>query len=205
MFLKHKKMKRHLVLGTLAIIVMLASCKKDNNTDTNTTGIQGTYKFKYLTAKTSSILTSSDGEKSVTTSDYTTINNQGAVMFDNSKMSSTGLTYTVDTIAKYSLYEGADLVDSSSFPFTFTLPSSSSASVYQLIGADSIYFPQGSVTSGVGTSGSIQGGPNGGRYSWNGNLLTITQIVSRDSSFEDSGETNHIVESAIASVVLEKQ
>lgn len=197
-------MKRHLILSAFTIIVTFASCKKDSNTDTNSTGIQGTYKLKYLTAKTSSIATSDD-EKSVTTSNYTTINNQGTIVFDNSKMSSTGLTYTVDTIAKYWLYEGADLVDSSSFPFKFTQPSTNSSAVYELIGADSIYFPQGSVTSGVGTSGSTQSGPNGGRYSWNGKLLTLTQPVAKDSSFEDSGETVHLVESAVVSVVLEKQ
>jgi hypothetical protein len=184
---------------------MLASCKKDNNTDSNAAGIQGTYKFKYLTAKTNSTATSTDGEKTITTSDYTTINNQGTIVFDNSNLTSTALAYAVDTQAKYSLFEGADLIDSSSYPFTFTLPPSNSLASCKLVGADSIYFPQGSITSGAGGSGSIQGGASGGRYSWNGKLLTIIQNGSKDSTFEDSGETVHLIESAVSSVVLEKQ
>ena len=198
-------MKRHLLLGTLAVIVVLASCKKDNNKDNNTSGIEGTFKLKYLTSKTNAITTVTDGEKAITTSDYTTINNQGTIVFTGSTLSATGLTYTVDTEAKYYLYDGADLIDSSSVPFTFTLPASTSVAQYQLIAADSIYFPQGSMTSGVGGTGSTQAGASGGHYSWNGKLLTITQIFSKDSTFEDSGEIVNLKESAVSSIVLEKQ
>jgi hypothetical protein len=197
-------MKKHLVLSTFAAIVMLISCKKDNK-DNNAAAIEGTYKLKYLTAKTNATTTDNSGEKAVTTSDYTTINNQGTVVFANSTISATGLTYAVDTEAKYYLYDGVDLIDSSSAPFTFTLPSSNSVAQYKLIGADSIYFPQGSLTSGVGGTGSIQGSASGGRYNLSGGLLTITQIGSKDSTFEDSGETIHLMESAVSSVVLEKQ
>jgi hypothetical protein len=196
-------MKKHLILGFLSLIVMLGSCKKDKNS--NTAEIQGTYKLKYLTSKTSATATGSTGDKSVTTSDYTTINNQGTLVFDNSNLTATGLTYTVDTDAKYSLYQDNQFIDSSSYPFTFTLPASNSMAAYQLIGADSIYFPLGSLTSGVGGTGSIQSGASGGRYSLTGNLLTLTQIASKDSTFVDSGETIHLTESAVSSVVMEKQ
>ena len=196
-------MKKHLILGLLSLIVMLDSCKKDKNSDT--AGVQGTYKLKYLTSKTNAVATGTTGDKSVTTSDYTTINNQGTLVFDNSNLTATGLTYTVDTDAKYSLFQDNQLIDSSSFPFTFTLPASTSMAAYLLIGADSIYFPQGSLTSGVGGTGSMQSGASGGRYSVTGNLLTLTQIFSKDSTFSDSGETIHLTESAVSSVVMEKQ
>ena len=113
-------MKKHLTLGLLSVIAILGSCKKDNKT--TTTEIQGTYKLKYLTAKTSSTVTVSDGEKAVTNSDYTTINNQGTFVFDNSNLTATGMTYAVDTVANYYLYQDNQFIDSSSFPFTFSLP-----------------------------------------------------------------------------------
>ena len=70
-------------------MVIFYSCKKENS-NTNTS-IQGTYKLKYFTANTNSTLTGSDGEKSVTTSDYTTINNLGTIAFDGSNLTTVGV------------------------------------------------------------------------------------------------------------------
>ena len=196
-------MKKHLILSLLVAITMLYSCKKDKTSNT-AAGIEGTYKFISLSSKTNSTITDSEGGKTVTTSDYTTTDNQGTVVFDNATLSSNGLAYTVNTNAKYSIFQDNMLVDSSSAPFTFTLPPSSSVANYKLVGADSIYFPQGSVTSGVGTGGTTQPGASGGRYSVTGNLLTLKQNASRDSSFVDTGITYHVVESAQATVVLQK-
>ena len=193
-------MKRNIFLSSLAIIIMLASCKKD---DTKiTTAIEGTYKLKYLTASTNSTVKGTDGEKTVTTSHYTTLNNQGTLVFDKSNLTYTGLTYSIDTEAKYYLYQDNDLLDSSSAPFAATLPPSSGRGTYILVGADSIYFPNGSATIGTGSAESIA---SGGRYSFNGNLLTITQHVSRDSTFEDSGVTFTMNDSGATTTVLEKQ
>ena len=197
-------MKKHFALSLLTVIVILISCKKESNTDNNA-AIEGTYKLKYLTAKTNSTITGDDGEKAVTISDYTTIDNQGTIVFDNSNLSATGLSYTVDTIANVYLYQDNQLINSSSYPFQFTLPASNSVASYKLIGADSIYFPGGSLTAGVGGNGSIQAGPSGGRYSLNGKLLTLTQNASKDSTFIESGVTFHMSESAVSSVVMEKQ
>lgn len=195
-------MKKHLI-GTLAVIALLASCKKDK-TDNNTAGIEGTYKLKYISAKTNSTLTGSFGDKVVTLADYTTENNQGTVVFDGSTISATGLAYSVNSSSTYYLYDGPDLIDSASFPLILSLPATSSTAPYQLIGSDSIYFPQGSATSPA-TGGATTTVASGGRYSWNGNELTIKQNVSRDSTFQDSGETYLLKESAVTSFVLDKQ
>lgn len=197
-------MTKHL-LCSLAAIVMLASCKKDDNTPDKTAGLEGTYKLKYLNAQTNSTLTGSYGDKVITISDYTTENNQGNIVFNSTTLSATGLAYSVSSAAKYYLYDGTNLIDSASFPIAFTLPPSNSTSQYQLIGADSIYFPQGSGTSSMPGGGTTATLPSGGRYSWNGNELSIKQHVSRDSSFQDSGETYQLKESAITNFVLEKQ
>ena len=197
-------MKKHIILSLVTFILILASCKKENNNN-NAAAIQGTYKLKYLTSKTNSTATGTDGEKIVTTSEYTTINNDGIIVFDNSNLTATNLTYSVQTVASSYLYQDNDLIDSLTYPFTFTLPESNSQAAYKLIGADSIYFPQGSITSGVGSTGSTQLSASGGRYSFTGNLLTITQTASKDSAFENSGVIFHLNESAISSVVMEKQ
>lgn len=197
-------MKKLFVLALLSAIVLLAACKKDSSNNTPS-AIDGTYKFKYITAHTNSTITGSLGDKAITTSDYTTINNGGTVVFGNGTLSATGLAYSVDTIAKSYLYDGANLLDSTSYSFTFSLPPSNSSAQYKLIGADSIYFPQGSAASGVDGNGSYVSGPSGGRYSLSGNLLTLTQTAVKDSTFDDSGETYQLVESALSSIVLEKQ
>lgn len=191
-------MKKFLVISAVAVIVMLVSCKKDNSN--NTKGIDGTYKFKSLSAKTNSTVIGSYGEKIITTADYTSTNNQGTLVFNNSTATGTGLTYTINTEAKSYMYDGPDLTDSSSYPFTFTMPATNSVSQYKLVGADSIYFPGGSVTSGMSTTGA-----SGGRYTWNGNLLTISGIATRDTTYEDSGEMIQLHESSATSFVLEKQ
>ena len=197
-------MKKLFVPLLLSTVILLAACKKDNSS-TNTSAIEGTYTFKYMSAKTNSSITGSFGDKVVTTSDYTTSNNGGIVTISKGTLTATGLTYTVDTEAKLYEYDGVDLLDSMSFPFTYTLPPSTSSGPYKLIGSDSIYFPQGSITATVDGNGNYQSGAGGGRYSFNGALLTITQNATKDSTFDDSGETYNVLESATASIVMEKQ
>lgn len=77
-------MKKYLIAGSLGTVVMLASCKKDDSTENTNSAIEGNYKLKYCTSQTNSTVTSTDGEKTVTTTDYTTINNQGTITFNNS-------------------------------------------------------------------------------------------------------------------------
>lgn len=197
-------MKKLFVPLLLSTVILFAACKKDKTSSGNS-AIEGTYKFKYISAKTNSAITGSFGDKVVTTSDYTTTDNGGTAIFSNGTLTATALTYTVNTEAKTYEYDGADLLDSANYPFTFALPASNSAGPYKLIGADSIYFPQGSITATVDGNGNYQSGASGGRYSFNGAILTITQNVTKDSTFNDSGETYNIVESAIASIVMEKQ
>lgn len=196
-------MKLQIILGSLAVMLMFASCKKDDN-NTNATAIEGTYKLKYLNATTNSTVIADDGEKTVTTSEYTTMNNQGTLVFDKSNLSYTGLSYSIDTEAQYYFYQGDVLEDSFSAPITFTLPATNGMGTYKLVGSDSIYFPQGSVTSGTSTT---QGLPSGGRYNFNGNVLTIKQHVSTTSTEVDpgSGISLTTTNSGITNTVLEKQ
>jgi hypothetical protein len=198
-------MKKKILPALLTTLIFFASCKKDNSVVNTRTSIDGTFAFKYLTASTNSTVTGSLGDNSITNSHYTTINNGGTFVFSNGTMTVSGLTYTVDTVASYYIYSGATLIDSSSYPFTITVPATNGSLQYQLIGSDSIYFPQGSVVSGVNANGTYLSGAAGGHYSIAGNLLTITENAVRDSTFTSSGETFHVHDEGTASAILQKQ
>lgn len=197
-------MKRNLLLLLSSIAMIIVSCSKDH-TNPDTAGIQGTYKLKSISAKTNSTITDSEGGKVVTLSDYTSINNAGTVVVDGSKFSATGLSYEVNSTSTGYFYEDNALVDSFSSPFNVKIPPINSIAPYKLIGADSIYWQNGSITSGIAGNGTIQNGGNGGTYTLSGNLLAIKQYGSKDSTFRDSGITYHKVDIALATVVLEKQ
>lgn len=196
-------MKRHLFLMASSILIMFASCKKDHK-DADAISIQGTYKLKYITVENSSTLTSLN-RKSVIVADYTTINNNGLLVIDASKLMANGLTYEVNSTGTDYIYTDNVLVDSMKSTFTLKYPASNSSAPYKLVGTDSIYFPQGSpATAGFLTS-SMPGANFGGRYNLSGNVLTIIQSGSKDSSFQDAGLTYSLKAREVASMVLEKQ
>jgi hypothetical protein len=197
-------MKRNLLLMLSGVVIMLASCSKDH-TNPDTAGIAGTYKLKSISAKTNSTITGTDGEKETTVSDYTGTNTTGTIVVDGSKFSATGLSYEVNSTATAYYYQDNELIDSFSMPFNVKIPASNSAAPYKLVGTDSIYFSQGSFASALTSDGTVETTGSGGKYTVSGNLLTIKQNASKDSTFMDSGVTFHMVETVFATIVMEKQ
>ena len=198
-------MKKLVFLALLASLAMVTSCKKENSITNSNSSLDGTYTFKYMTAYTTSTITGSLGDSTITDSHYTTTQNGGTIVFSNATMTISGLTYTIDTIAKYYLYNSSTLIDSSSFPFTYTVPSFSGSYQYKVVGTDSIYIPQASLGAGISASGVYQSGGGGAHYKLNGNLLTIIQNISTDSTFTTSGETFDMLNEGSESIVLQKQ
>lgn len=188
----------------LALIFLLPACNKDKATNA-TSAIDGTYNFKSTSAVTESSITGNAGDKAITRSNYTTNNNGGTLTFSNGNLTAKGLTYTINSQASAYEYLNGTLIDSVSYPFNFTLQPSNYTGQYQLVGSDSIYFPQGGITVAVDGSATYQGQPGGGHYSISGNILTITQYASKDSSFTNSGESYLVHESGVATIKLEKQ
>ena len=196
-------MKKLFVSGIFSIVILLAACKKDG--PASATSVDGTYDFKYMSIKSNSSIVGSAGDKTVTTSDYSTINNGGTVIFNNGTLTAQAVTYSVDTKSMLYLYDGDDLITSSSYPFSYTIPANNPTGQYKIVGADSIYFPQGGLTGNIDGTGSYQTIASGGHFSFSGNLLTIIQNFTKDSTFHGSGETYHIIETATASLILEKK
>lgn len=198
-------MKRPIAIATLASIVLLAACKKesDNKPTENNDALVGNYKLMHISAWQYGA-TEALGEKAAIVNDFTTINNEGTIRFTNSDMVTTGLSYEANSVGSYYMYDGADIVDSFDVPNVWQIPPMNLTAPYELIGADSIYFPQGSFSSGTG--GAQQTGrPGGGRYSFNGNLLTITQRATVDTIYVEMGETIHQYGNERVNMVLEKQ
>lgn len=83
------------------------------------------------------------------------------------------------------------------------IPTTNPVSSYQLIGADSIYFPKGGLVA-IGTNIS-SGNAGGDHYRMNGNQLTLTINAIKDSTFSDSGVKYLIQQSVVSSIVLIKQ
>jgi|RhiMetdeSRZDD1v2_1073273.scaffolds.fasta_scaffold42502_3 hypothetical protein len=210
--------KRNPFLALAAILITLASCQKEKSVDTlgsngsnnggSTSGNTevGTWKFISMHATTSSTVVASDGadtEKAVTLSDYTTEQNDGIVKFDGSKMTATGLTYSVNTIAKAYFYLNGTLEDSIEAPFAFTLPPYSSTATYKKVGTDSLYFDSGTGSFGGASTQSVAAGY---KLKFDGDKMTMTTKADEvKTELNPLGfmqtTTNHVV----AVTTLQKQ
>ena len=190
-------------LALLVFFLSLVSCSKDNTTAG--TDIAGTYKFVSLQAKTTSTVQSVSGAdvtKTVTTSDYTTINNSGTVKIDATQFISTNLGYSINSTAKSTIYDNGAVVDTLSFPLQFTVPSTSGTSTYKRAGADSLYFSAGSLLVG-GSSSAAQSG--GAKIKYENGKLTLYNNTVQATVTRNQGETVTNLASATIITTLQKQ
>lgn len=198
----------------LITVIMFTACQKGidfsvypgSGSGQTNNAIAGTWKFDSLSANTQSIMEymQSDSDyKTITYSNYTTTKNSGVVTFNNdSTCTTTNINYHVSSTANGYNYVNGILVDSNAIPFSFFLDSSSTSGKYELIGNDSIYFPEGFISTSASSS---QGIPSGGKFSISGNMLTITQTGYTDTTEEIAGAPYHITEGAKFTLWLQKQ
>src|SRR5687768_9440342 len=94
--------------------LFLISCQKELTMDFGptpggTTGtLHGNWKFLGMYSKSEAIVELRDGTnflKTITRSEYNTINNTGSLLIDSSKMTSTNLGYEVNTMARGLVYQ----------------------------------------------------------------------------------------------------
>jgi hypothetical protein len=206
-----------------SIVLSLVACQKEQSIDTlgstpgsggstggggNTSGKTevGTWKFLSMRGITSSIVEFNDGVdniKSVTLSDYTTINNTGTLKFDGSTMTSNGIGYSVDFIAKGYFYTNGTLDDSLEVPFSFTAPPTSATASYKKIGSDSIYVQSGMFTTGSG--GTSQSSAGGYKLKFDGDKMTMTGVVSQSKLDLSSGVSQRTTNRAEQILSFQKQ
>ena len=175
---------------------MLFSCQKEytldippltntNNQGTTTVNFTGNWKFVNFSASTLAINEMDDAgvkTKTITTSNYTSENNAGTVVFTNQSMNYSNVAYSVNATAIGTIYEDGVFIDSITFPVQLTVPPTTAQVAFTRVGADSLSYPAGTVTIG----GTPSNGPAGSRVRIEGDKLFMTQ------RFYDS--TNSVVQ-----------
>lgn len=203
----------------ITVMVVLISCQKETSID-STDGVGGSggsggganslignWKFIGISASTESTVELTDGtdtEKTVTVSNYSSTNNTGTYNFTASKMSFTGVGYTINSNAMAYLYLNNDLIDSLQFPFSYTLPPSNGETAYKKVGSDSLYFESGSIS--IPASGTQQAQSGGVKYRFEGDKMIMTNnYQQRNVTDLGGGATQVQVMKVTGITTLQKQ
>jgi len=191
--------KNFILLCATALSLAVVSCKKET---TGSNDIEGDWKFVEIQASTVSTSQTSFGGttmKTVTTSNYTTINNAGTLKIDQSQMTGNGMSYGVNTMAHVTIYQNGTVSDTMSFPMVSSLSGFTNTASYVKVGSDSLYFPNGATFMG-----SVQGssGPSGTKYRIEQNRLIMTSANSRVVTDPSSGQVS--TQQASGNIIFEK-
>lgn len=181
-----------LTSALLAVFIgfSLIACQKESNDPNASVGnIQGDYKFLGFQAKIINTQQYREGgvtEKAVSITEYTTKDNAGTVKIGPSTFTSSNMSYSIDTVAKFYMYSNNTLQDSLEFPFAYESEPYSSSTPYKLVGTDSIYFSAGTFFKD-GTERDVQ--PGGAKLQVEGNKLHMLTTITQNSSFNEQGVT----------------
>ncbi len=193
------------LLAVLAIVI--TSCQKEKSLEASqASDIAGNWIFVSMSAKTKNVIEYDDGGdvmKSITTSEYTTINNKGGVKITGDKFISTGVGYDVSADAYAEMYENGNLLTSLTMPFDFSVPSSSSQAPYIRVNADSMYFTSGGFVD-MG-SGGIPSLPVGAKIKKDQNKLILTMNILQTSTQDVMGMVQKITNEATVVTTLQRQ
>ena len=189
----------------LAILTMVfVACKKDNNSN-GSSALSGTWTFNGFHATTYS--SAQDVEsgivfKTVTTSDYTTVDNTGSVNISGNTMAGTGIGYTANMNLFVTDYQDNVIVDTFSTQLPITIPPTNSTSAFEVIGTDSIHYTSSGL---IGSAGSGSPAANGAKFTIDTGVLTITSNVVVDKVIDTLGTTITQHETATVITTLNKQ
>ncbi len=195
-------------LLTLSVSLIFMSCYKDLKDQLPTalaTSIQGNYKFVSMTANTTvtqQVTSGADVAKTVTVANYTTTNNEGTLRIGANNMTSTNLSYAINTIAKGYIYANNTLLDSVDVPFQYSVPPTSTTSSIKMVGNDSVYFTSSSMFMN-GTTQSTT--PGGAKLKLEGDKLFMTTTVNQTTTQNIQGSTVLSTSKGTAVITLQKQ
>jgi hypothetical protein len=204
-------MKKH-TITVLALLMSLffVGCQKETSQELSSAtsrGLLGNYKFISMEAQAITSMQTTAGadvEKSVSKAQYITKNNTGTIKFDVTTISSSDMSYAVDTTVTGYFYTNGILQDSATMPFAVSMPPFSSTAPYKLVGADSIYFSSGSLFMEASTSMSSATKPSGSKLRFDGNKLFITSSYNEAGTREVQGMQVYSTIQALTIVTLEK-
>jgi hypothetical protein len=148
--------------------------------------------------------------KNKLTADYITYNNNGNVIITEGNITGTDLRFDVITTAYFSFYVGEDNEeDSVETPFTNYMDSAYQCQkLFQRIGEDSVYFPNGIIMQLPDINGdetTSMNLPQGGSIKRFDNSLLIATTSIRDSSYEEDGTIYYITKKEKVDMAFERQ
>ncbi len=178
-------LRKHAYFLVIGFLLLLTACSKNTSDpgSSNSTQLVGNYSFLYMTTNinvTESVSFAGQTATVVILSGYQTQQNTGTVVFTADSAVGNGIGYSYDTTATVIETDPGSKPDTTVQSLTGTVPATSSASKYQVIGTDSVYFP-GGVLGGGGITGApaAVAPPTGGHFAIQGDTLIITTKINQ--------------------------
>lgn len=217
-----RKITPFLVLSSF--LLLLIACQKEQSLETlgatpgtggpgggggggSTNGTEvGTWKFlnaKQVYSQTSEVDMGTGVMKTVSSTDFTTINNSGTIKFDGTTAAVTDVGASVNATMKVSTYLGGSLLNSQNVPLTGDMPATSFDATYKKIGTDSLYFADGFIEINAGGSGPTSG--TGYKLKWDGDKMTLTNVFDESTTEVVMGINTKLVEHTVTVITLQKQ
>ena len=147
-----------------------------NNGDNN---IVGTWSFAGAVVNTVSTMEMM-GMKNISYSYYTTSGNGGTFVIDDSELRATGLTYTINGSMRTKVFLSDTDSTEVTIPYSTKIDPYTAQSSYKRIGEDSIYFESSMVLSSMYGNTPAASEPEGGKLSWSGDTLIITNAINQE-------------------------
>lgn len=187
-------------------LLFSVACKKSNN-NSGSNPLAGSWNFVGETTNADITSNASLGPISiqvVNLIDFRTINNMGSLTFKSDSLDAVGVGYSIDTT--YTTYTITALAtDTSVSPLMATVQPADTSVSYQLIGQDSIYFPNGS-PFGLSVD-SIQ--PpiqiKGAHFILSGSTLSITSTINQSGNLTVNGISLPTTGTVSSVITLSKQ
>jgi hypothetical protein len=199
---------KYTLISAAFFILVIAACKKSNSSggSSSSNPLTGTWNYTAETSNANISASESIGPISVQVVDVAairTINNTGNFVFTADSVSANQVGYMVDTT--YTTYTTTGgVTDTATGPLKDTVAPANSKVSYQLIGQDSIYFPNGSlfaVNLNTGQSAQI----SGAHFTVSGNTLTLTSTIDQTMNETIDGVTLPTTALIKSTITLTKQ
>lgn len=195
-------------IAIAAFLVCCAACKKNNNGSSGPNPLTGTsWTVDGETTNADMTSTASFGPLTVTVInliDFHTINNVGTISFTADSLMATGVGYGIDTTYT-SITETAASTDTILSPLVTTVPPGNASFSYQMIGQDSIYFPNGSPIALNVDSIQPPIAAKGAHFVISGSTLTITSTINQSGNETVHGITAPTTGTIKSVITLTKQ
>jgi hypothetical protein len=199
---------RSFLLALLACLLFSAACKKSNHSSSSGQNpLVGSWSFDGETTNANITASISIGPLSaqvIDLIDFRTINNVGSLTFTSDSLDGVAVGYSIDT--SYTTIERVSGVsDTTVSALTSTAPPTNTSASYQLIGQDSIFFPNGSPFKFNVDSIQPPIQINGAHFTISGSTLTINSTINQSGNETLNGITAPTTGTIISVITLSKQ